>query len=195
MSVIRVNPESVVAYGRDAQDRFDRIRVELKGLVVSVAEVRYFGPNAVAFKTGSSQMAADFANQFNKSLSGIADSIRLSTSNIAAALGGQPINIAVSGTPIDVPTIISSEVVDIDLTALEGLAQTVNRNFDRISELVGGHLVKLEGTDWVGQSREATVEAVRKFTSNAKSSCAEAQQGLTRRINDQVTAARQADNR
>ena len=125
MTIIRVNPESVVSYGRDAQERFDSIRNELKTLVSAVAEVRYFGPNAVSFKTNAAQLSADFANRFNRDLGGIANSIRTTTTNIAAALGGQPISISVNGTPIDVPTIANVNYVDVDLTALEGLERTV----------------------------------------------------------------------
>ena len=193
VTIIRVNPESVVSYGRDAQERFDSIRNELKTLVSAVAEVRYFGPNAVSFKTNAAQLSADFANRFNRDLGGIANSIRTTTTNIAAALGGQPISISVNGTPIDVPTIANVNYVDVDLTALEGLERTVNQHFARIVELVDGHLKKLESTDWAGNAREKTVDAVRQFTSSSKSSCNEVQQMLSRTITEQIRVAREAD--
>ena len=68
MTVVRVNPESVRAYGADAQTGFDAIRTDLVALVNEVTEVRYFGPNAVDFKTRAGQLAADFANKLNADL-------------------------------------------------------------------------------------------------------------------------------
>ena len=91
MTVVRVNPQSVHAYGADAQEKFTEIRTQLQTLVNEVTEVRYFGPNAVDFKTRAGQMAAEFANNLNKDLGAIAEAIRTSTSNIAASLGGAPL--------------------------------------------------------------------------------------------------------
>ena len=193
MSVIRVNPESVASYGRDAQSHFDQIHHELTALVAGVADVRYFGPNALAFKTGSAEMAADFANRFSKDIGQIADSIRVNTSNISSALGGQPININVNGALIQVPQIASSDIVDIDLTALESLSSLIKQHFTLITDHIDRHLEKLVATDCLGRSKEATVEAVRTFTAIAKSKCGEAQQNLSHRIQEQISAVQQAD--
>ena len=62
MTLIRVNPESVRGYGRDAQAAFEVMHRSLVELVDEVVAVRYFGPNAVAFKSESGRMAADFAS-------------------------------------------------------------------------------------------------------------------------------------
>ena len=64
-SVIRVNPESVRQYARQAQSNFETMRAELDRLVRSVAEVRYLGENAFAFKTGISELSVEFANKFS----------------------------------------------------------------------------------------------------------------------------------
>ncbi len=63
MTLIRVNPESVQRYGVEAQRIFDAMQQSLVGMVDQAVGVRYFGPNAVTFKTECGRMAADFANR------------------------------------------------------------------------------------------------------------------------------------
>lgn len=64
-SVIRVNPESVRQYARQAQSNFETMRAELDRLVRSVAEVRNLGENAFTFKTGISELSVEFTNKFS----------------------------------------------------------------------------------------------------------------------------------
>lgn len=193
MTVVRVNPQSVREYGTDAQAKFDAIRTELVGLVNAVTEVRYFGPNAVDFKTKSGQIAADFANKVNQDLGSIADAVRVSTSNIAASLGGAPVTISVNGTTIAPPAVASVDYVDVDTSALDALKSTVDRHFSAINALFDGHLQKLNGTDWTGNAREQALVAVRSFTNAAKSKSTEAQQSLTTFITKQVQSVVTAD--
>jgi len=63
MSVIRVNPESVRQYAAAATERFAHSRTELEGLVREAVEVRYYGPNAVEFKTRCGQMTAEYSTK------------------------------------------------------------------------------------------------------------------------------------
>jgi hypothetical protein len=193
MTVVRVNPQSVREYGTDAQAKFDAIRTELVGLVNAVTEVRYFGPNAVDFKTKSGQIAADFANKVNQDLGAIADAVRVSTSNIAASLGGAPVTISVNGTTIAPPAVATVDYVDVDTSALDSLKGTVDRHFAAINALFDGHLQKLNGTDWTGNAREQALVAVRSFTNAAKSKSSEAQQSLTTFITKQVQSVVTAD--
>lgn len=193
MTVVRVNPQSVREYGTDAQAKFDAIRTELVGLVNAVTEVRYFGPNAVDFKTKSGQIAADFANKVNQDLGAIADAVRVSTSNIAASLGGAPVSISVNGTTISPPAVATVDYVDVDTSALDALKSTVDRHFSSINALFDGHLQKLNGTDWTGNAREQAIGAVRTFTNAAKSKSSEAQQSLTTYITKQVQSVVTAD--
>lgn len=193
MTVVRVNPASVRDYGTDAQAKFDAIRTELVGLVNAVTEVRYFGPNAVDFKTKSGQIAADFANKLNQDLGAIADAVRVSTSNIAASLGGAPVSIAVNGATISPPAVATVDYVDVDTSALDALKGTVDRHFAAINALFDGHLQKLNATDWTGNAREQAVTAVRTFTNAAKSKSTEAQQSLTSYITKQVQSVVTAD--
>lgn len=193
MTVVRVNPQSVRAYGTDAQAKFDAIRNELVQLVNAVTEVRYFGPNAVDFKTKSGQLAADFANRLNQDLGAIADAVRVSTSNIAASLGGAPVSISVNGATISPPAVATVDYVDVDTSALDGLKSNVDRHFTTIAGLFDGHLQKLVATDWTGNAQEQALGAVRTFTSAAKSKCSEAQQSLNTYIASQVQSVITAD--
>lgn len=193
MTVIRVNPASVRAYGTDAQSKFEAIRTELVQLVDTVANVRYFGPNAVDFKTKAGQLAADFANRLNQDLGAIADAIRTSTSNIASALGGAPISIAVNGSTIAVPGIASVDYVDVDTSALEAVKPVVDRHFATITSLFDAHMQKLAATDWEGNAKEQAVSTVRGFTSSATAKSTEAQQTLNKFITDQLQAVTTAD--
>lgn len=194
MTIIRVNPASVHAYGNDAQEKFNLIREELVALVAATVEVRYFGPNAVDFKTRAGELAANFANDLNRDLGAIADAIRTSTSNIAASLGGQPVNISVNGAPITPPAVASVDFVDVDTAALQGLTATVNRHFASIGSLFDQHLSKLQGTDWEGNARNEAEGQVTRFTSSAKAKCEEAQNQLNTFIENQVNAVVTADH-
>ncbi len=194
MTIIRVNPASVQAYGNDAQEKFNTIREELVALVTATVEVRYFGPNAVDFKTRAGELASNFANDLNRDLGAIADAIRTSTSNIAASLGGSAIDISVNGSPITPQAVASVDFVDVDTSALDGLTSTVNRHFASISALFDGHLAKLESTDWEGNARTDAVSNVTRFTQSAKGKCEEAQTQLNTFITNQIEAVLTADH-
>ncbi|HKY16441.1 MAG TPA: hypothetical protein VJM33_16055 [Microthrixaceae bacterium] len=193
MTVVRVNPTSVHSYGTDAQAKFDAIRSELVALVDDVVGVHYFGPNAVDFKTRAGQLAADFANNLNKDLGAVAEAIRVSTSNIAASLGGQPLQISVNGSPITPPAVQTVDYVDVDTAALDALSATVNRHFTAINGLFDGHLSQLQGTDWTGNAKDQAVSSVSTFTSSAKGKADEAQMSLSNYIKDQVQKTVAAD--
>jgi hypothetical protein len=193
MTVVRVNPASVQAYGADAQDKFNQIRTELTALVDAVVQVRYFGPNAVDFKTRAGQLASEFANNLNKDLGAVAEAIRVSTSNIAASLGGQPLSIVVNGSPIAPPAVQTVDYVDVDTAALDGLKANVNQHFAAINALIDGHMSKLQGTDWTGNAKDQAVSSVSSFTSSAKAKADESQQSLNNYITNQVQSTVAAD--
>jgi uncharacterized protein YukE len=192
-SIIRVNPESVRQYARQAQSNFETIRAELDRLVKSVAEVRYLGENAFVFKTGISELSVEFANKFSHDLAAIADHIRVLTSNIAGSLGGQPITIEVKGGTITAPAIQKSDVVDVDTTELAALTGVVTRHFGVLTDNLDQHLRALEATDWVGQAKDSVSQDVRQYTQKLRNNCDEVSGQITKSINDQVAAARQAD--
>ena len=193
MTVVRVNPASVRQYGNAAETTFGEIRSELVNLVNAATQVRYFGPNAVSFKTNAGQLAADFANKLNQDIAAISGAVRSSTSAIAGSLGGEPIVIEVNVSPIAPPGVESVDYVDVDTSALEGLTGTVNGHFGRVTALFDRHLQSLVGTDWEGNAKQQASTAVQGFTTRAKSTAEQAQQSLNTYINGQLQAVTAAD--
>lgn len=193
MTIIRVNPQSVHDYGRGAQDKFATIHTELVALVNDVVAVRYFGPNAVSFKTQCGQIAADCANKLSADLGAIADAIKASTSNIAASLGGQPVIISVEGSTISPPSPQVVDYVDVDTSALSDAVPVVQAHFTAIKTALADHLSSLVSTDWEGNAKIQAVELVSGFTSKAQASADETQTSLVSYINDQVQSVVAAD--
>jgi hypothetical protein len=193
MTLIRVNPESVQRYGNEAQQIFDAMHGSLVGLVDESVTVRYFGPNAVAFKTECGRLAADFANRLHIDIAAMADAVRVSTSNIAAALGGSPIAIGVDGRAIVAPTPPTVDYVDVDTAALEGLVPQVVGRFDALRSSLTEHLGRLQATDWEGNAKLAAIDAVSGFTASARGTCDEAETSITTYIRTQLESVVAAD--
>jgi hypothetical protein len=193
MTVIRVNPAEVRAYGAFAQSTFDNMHGSLVALVNEVVAVRYFGPNAVSFKTQCGQMASDFANALNKDMQAFAESVRISTSNIAASLGGAPISIQVDGRAIVAPTPQSVDYVDVDTSALETLVPAVAARFNALRDGLMANRDKLTQTDWEGNAKVSAMTAVSTLTVNGTNKCGEAEQSITKYINDQLQSVLAAD--
>jgi len=194
VSVIRVHPDSIRDYANHAQESFTTIRASLEQLVNDVVNVRYFGPNAIEFKTRSGEMAADFANRLSQDLGAIADAVRASTTNIAASLGGVPIAIQVNGTTIVPPAApVGDGAVDVDVSGLENLRAPVRQRFEAINAEFDDHLRRLQGTDWVGAAKDTAVTNVSGFTTAAKSKATEAQTAITKYLDDQINAVLAAD--
>src|SRR5690606_12313846 len=101
VSDVRVNPPSVRAYGQSAQEMFGSIRTSLEALVADAVSVDYYGPNAVSFKTKCGELASELANALTLDMTKIADAVRSTTSNIAASLGGGPVDIQFNGATIE----------------------------------------------------------------------------------------------
>jgi hypothetical protein len=193
MSVIRVNPESVRGYGRDAEGVFGEMYTSLTKLVNEVVDVHYFGPNAVKFKTDCGQIAASFAASLNKDISAMADAVRQSTSNIAASLGGAAIDISIANKVITPPTPTTVDYVDVDTSALTALTTTVTSRFNELNAGLEKNLSRLQATDWVGNAKEQAVSMVSGYTNSAKAKCTEAQTQINNYITSQVNAATAAD--
>ena len=160
MTHIRVNPESVRAYGRHAQAQFEQIHQSLVDLVNDVVNVQYFGPNAVAFKTECGQIAAAFANALHLDMAAFAEAVRASTSNIANALGGAPITIQLDNRAITPPTPPTVDYVDVDTAALEALVPVVTARFDVIRTSLMSNASQLHGTDWEGNAKMSAGSAI-----------------------------------
>lgn len=193
MTVIRVDPDSVRSYGRQAQAAFETMHRSLVELVDEVVAVRYFGPNAVVFKTGCGRIAADFANRLHLDMGAMADAVRRSTSNIAAALGGEPIHIQIDSRPISPPVPVTVDYVDVDTAALEAIVPVVARRFTELRSGLAGNFQRLQATDWEGNAKLAAVDAVGRFTTSARAKCDTTERDLAGFINRQVQTAVAAD--
>lgn len=194
MTLIRVNPESVRAYGNEAQRLFDAMHQSLVIMVDDVVTVRYYGPNAVAFKTESGRMAAEFANKLHHDLAAMAEAVSRSTTNIAASLGGAAVVIQVDPKPITPPAPEVVDYVDVDTTALEAQIPRVLNRFAELRNSLASNLRGLESTDWEGNAKRMAVDAVGSFTSSASAKCDEAQQALSDYLRRQVDAVVAADH-
>ena len=193
MTLIRVNPESVRSYGVQAQVTFDELTTSLEQLTRDVVAVRYFGPNAVAFKQECGRLAADFGNRLHLDMAAMADAVRRSTSNIAASLGGAPITITMANRMITPPTPAAVDYVDVDTDALDALVPVVAAHFTSIREGLSGSFSRLQQTDWEGNAKLAAVDAVGGFTTSARHSCDQAEQSLTAYIRSQIQSVVAAD--
>lgn len=194
MSDVRVNPPSVRAYGVSAQESFGTIRQSLENLVADAVAVDYYGPNAVQFKTKCGQLAADLANALTQDMTKIADAVKTTTSNIAASLGGGPVDIQFNGSQISPPAVPQGdESVGVNLPALEGMKATASSHFTAISEQFTNHLQSLQGTDWVGTAKENAVGAVTGFTNQAKAKVQEAGTEMTTYIDQQIEQVNRAN--
>lgn len=187
MSDVRVNPPSVRAYGQAAQETFGSIRTSLETLVSDAVSVDYYGPNAVDFKNKCGQLAADLANALTQDMTKIADAVKTTTSNIAASLGGGPVDIQFNGAQISPPAVpTGDESVGANMPALEGMKGTASSHFTAISEQFTNHLSSLQNTDWVGTAKENAVGAVTGFTNSAKTKVQEANTEMTSYIDKQI---------
>lgn len=194
MSDVRVNPASVRGYGSTAQETFGQIRTTLETLVSDAVSVDYYGPNAVTFKTKCGQIAADLANALTKDMTAIADAVKQTTSNIAASLGGPPVDIQFNGATINPPAVPQGdESVGANMPALEGFKGTASSHFQGISEQFTNHLSSLQKTDWIGTAKENAVGAVTQFTNSAKTKVEEAGKEMGAYIDDQVEAITRAN--
>lgn len=192
-TIVRVHPESIAEYGRQAQGVFDSIRATLEQLVRDVVDVRYFGGNAVMFKTQAGALAVDFANRLHADLAAMAGAVTASTTNIAHSLGGQPITITVNANPITAPMPVDPGFVDVDTSALSDLKGTVTARFEALGASLQTNLDALVATDWMGQAKVNAESQVGEFTSSAKAKCAEAQTSITDFITNQLTSVTSAD--
>jgi len=193
MTIIRVNPESIRTYGAGAQSSFNAITTSLKQLANDVVGVHYFGPNAVAFKTECGTMAESFATQLHAAMAAMADAVRVSTSNIAASLGGQPISIQIAQDAVTAPQPVVVDYVDVDTSALEAVLPVVRGHFGAIEHQLTSHLTHLSQTDWQGNAKVNAVGKVAEFTGRATTACGESLEQLVARITVQLDAAVLAD--
>ena len=189
MTLIRVEPDSLHRYGLDSAGELRRhARARWSTLVNQVVAVRYFGPNAFAFKSEVGRLAADFANRLHADMQAMTEAVRTSTTNIAAALGGSRSSIRLDPRPITPPAPAAVDFVDVDTAALEALDPGRDRALRRRSARDSrSHLAKLQATDWEGNAKRLAVDAVGGFTASAaRGRCDAAEQSITAFVRSQL---------
>lgn len=191
---IRVNPGSVRSYGSSAQETFGNIRTSLESLCSDVVAVDYYGPNAVQFKTKCGELASNLANALTIDMGKIADAVKTTTSNIAASLGGPPVDIQFNGSQVQAPAVPQGDdSVGVNLPALEGMKGTTKSYFSSISDQFTSHLTSLQNTDWTGTAKDNAVSAVTTFTNSAKGKVEEAANEMATYIDTQIQATDRAN--
>ena len=193
MTLIRVEPESIRRYGYTAQATFDEMHGSLVGLVNQVVAVRYFGPNAFTFKSEVGRLAADFANRLHLDMQAMAEAVRISTTNIAAALGGSPISIRLDPRPITPPSPAAVDFVDVDTAALEALNPVVVDRFEALRSGLTANVSQLQATDWQGNAKRSVVDAVARVSASARGRCDTAEGAITSFIHRQLEGVLAAD--
>lgn len=194
MAVIRVNPESVRAYGATANQQLEAISRELTVLVSDAVGVRYQGPNAQSFKSECGRMCAELGSALNQDLQSIAQAVSSATSGIAGALGGAAVVVDVSGKPIAVPAVPAGDgTLDVDTSGLESLVGTVGNHLTVVDGALDDNLSALRGTDWEGNAKEQAVAQVARFTNTAKGKVAEGRTSITNYIQQQIQSVHAAD--
>jgi len=193
MTLIRVEPECIRRYGYTAQATFDEMHGSLVGLVNQVVAVRYFGPNAFTFKSEVGRLAADFANRLHLDMQAMAEAVRISTTNIAAALGGSPIAIRLDPRPITPPSPAAVDYVDVDTAALEALNPVVVERFEALRRGLRTNVSQLQATDWQGNAKRSVVDAVARVSASARGRCDIAEGAITSFIHSQLEGVLAAD--
>lgn len=191
---INVDPNSVRAYGNSAQEIFAGVQSALEGLVTDVVNVNYKGENAVEFKTGCGNLAAEFGTALNKDMRAIADAVQDSTTNIARALGGGPVIIEFSGGMVTVPAVPPGDgTYSADTAGLEALKGTVNNRLGAITQHLDDNYQRLNATAWTGNAKDQAMQTVSGFTNKAKTKVTETSTTLTNYIERQLETLRAAD--
>jgi len=193
MTLIRVEPESIRRYGLTAQAIFDGMHGSLVDLVHQVGGVRYFGPNAFTFKSEVGRLAAEFANRLHLDMQAMAEAVRVSTTNIAAALGGSPISIHLDPRPITPQSPAAVEFVDVDTAALETLIPVVVDRFEALRHGLSTNVSQLQATDWHGNAKRVVVDAVARVSASARGRCDTAEGAITSFVHRQLEGVLAAD--
>jgi hypothetical protein len=192
---ISVDSKSMAAYGSAAEESFSGIRKELEGLVTSCTTVPYEGPNSASFKTGCGKLAGDFSTALLGDITKFTGAVREVTTGIAQALGGSPVSIQFNGTAITPPTVPAADpnYTMVDTAPLTNLKATINTHFTSINTHLDRHLQAFQQAKWEGNARDAAHTAITTFTGNTKTDVTDANNKITKYIDDQIQSVTVAD--
>ena len=198
MRDIEIHPEKVRAYGVKAQGHFDKMRSDLQIITNTVERVDYEGDNAAYFKNTTGEMVSEFSQRFLEDMQEIAELVKVTTSNIAQAMGGQAIVIKVNGSKI-VPQNVSKSAdgaQKVSTAALGSLPQIMTTRFDSMRAHLKAHMTDFTNFDvigWRSKAKSSADEAVRTFTTNASGHATEAENEIVKFIKSQLDALEAAD--
>jgi hypothetical protein len=195
---IEIHPEKVKRYGTLAQTHFDKLRSDLQIITNVVDRAPYEGDNAAYFKNTCGDMVGEFSAKFLEDMQEISELVRVTTSNIAQALGGQPIVIKVNGSKI-VPQKVSANSdgsQKVDTIALASLPKIMNTRFEHIRSELKGHQRDFTNFDvigWRSKAKTSADGAINTFTTNASRHATEAETEIVKFIQSQLDALQAAD--
>lgn len=191
---ILVNAADIKAYGRKVQQSFDKIHSQLQIITNAIARVEYEGGNATKFKREAGEIAAAFSKAMLEDMQSISEAIRVTTTNISQALGGEPIKINVNGAAIRPQPVKKGDgTQSAKTTSLQGLSSTIGKRCDDIATQLTSQLTALRSTTWQGQGKRNAVELVTRFTRVAREHNADAKTKMTNFIAAQISALDAAD--
>lgn len=198
MRDIEIHPEKVRAYAVRAQTHFDKLRTDLQIIVNTVDRVEYEGTNATMFKNTCNDMVGDFSQAFLKDMQEIAELVKVTTSNIAQALGGQPIVIRVNGSKIVPQKVAASSdgAQKVSTAALRSLPTIMHTRFESIRGHLKGHqsdFTSFEVIGWRSKAKSSADQAITSFTTHSTSSASEAEAEIVNYIKSQLDALDAAD--
>lgn len=193
MTIIHVNPQSVLAYGDRAGEIFTSIIAALQRNADALTAMRYQGPNAVAFKRQVGALSAQFGNELYRDIVAMTAAVHTATSNIAQSLGGAALSIGIPATTITVGDVAEVEYLDVDTTALTDGVATVRAQFDALRAALDAHRAALAVTEWHGNAKDMVVALVDRTTNAAVDRCGAAESQIVAAIDAQVESVLAAD--
>ena len=194
MSVKRINPPEIRAYGTFLNGKIDSIFTTMNALCNAVVEVQYYGANAFKFKTQASTAANDMATKLQTASIALAANISAATTRVGGTLGGESITIDLADNKLTLPTPQpDAGIQEVDPAALSGLTTTVTDQFTQLLEAVNSLGPRLEQTDWKGDARDGTLAAVQGFAKTAATTIETTQTSINDAIKTQVDLVNEAD--
>ena len=194
MSVKRINPPEIQAFGTFLNGKIDSIFATMNALCNAVVDVQYYGTNAFAFKSQCSTAANDMATKLQTASVAMATNIASATSRVGGSLGGERISINLSDNKLTLPTPQpDTGIQEVDPAALTGLSTTVADQFTQLIDAVSSLAPRLEQTDWKGDARDGTLAAVQSFVRTASTTIESTQTSITDTIKTQVEVVGEAD--
>ncbi len=120
--IIGTSSQAVEAYMQSASDIFNRIRDRMQVMVGRAFALTYEGPDAeLEFNPGLIRLATTTVGQMDDAMVDFAIAVSQVTSNIAQALGGQPVTLTYHPRPLELPPPPGVQADDyrIDVTAFD----------------------------------------------------------------------------